>query len=88
MLQELRCPVCATEMVVPVGPLTLIDERMELHEVSGVQCTLCGHLGIQIPQPWLVRLYPPDVSQITLARRERRRLRAASRVRPHRAHLP
>ncbi|MGC8488707.1 MAG: hypothetical protein ACP5QO_10915 [Clostridia bacterium] len=84
MLQEHRCPVCNTEMVVPVGPLTLIDDRMELREVSGLQCTLCGHLGIQIPQPWLVRLYPPDVSQITVARRERRRLRQGSRIRHHR----
>ncbi len=84
MLEEHRCPVCSTELVVSVGPLTLIDERMELREVWGIQCTRCGHLGVQIPKPWLARLYPPDVGQITLARRERHRLRQNLRHRHHR----
>ncbi len=88
MFQDLTCPVCGTDLVVTVGPLCVQDRRMELHELSGLQCTLCGHLGIQIPQPWLVQLYPPQVDQITVARRERHRLRAGLRTRSRRTPPP
>lgn len=81
MLSELTCPVCRSESMVEVGPLAIFGPNLELVELSGDQCTLCGHLGIQIPQPWLVRLYPPEVGQLTLARRERLRLRRQRRPR-------
>lgn len=81
MLSELQCPVCRSESMVEIGPLTVFGPNLELMDLSGDQCTLCGHLGIQIPQPWLVRLFPPDVGQLTLARRERLRLRRQRRPR-------
>ncbi len=81
MWQDQSCPVCGARDLVVVGPLRVVGPQMELQELSGVQCTLCGHLGIQIPLPWLVRLYPPGVDQITLARRERHRLRMQTRRR-------
>jgi hypothetical protein len=73
------CPVCRSDAVVAVGPLKIIAPGLELRELPGEQCTLCGHLGVQIPQPWLVRLYPPDVAHITVARRERLRWRQSRR---------
>jgi hypothetical protein len=67
--------------MVEVGPLAVFGPNLELLELSGDQCTLCGHLGIQIPQPWLVRMYPPDVRRITVGRRERLRMRREARPR-------
>lgn len=80
MFKDLTCPVCRSGNVVAVGPLTIEGPAMELRQLDGQQCTLCGHLGVRIPQPWLVRLYPPDVRHITMMRRERARLRKQTRI--------
>jgi hypothetical protein len=77
---ETTCPVCRSDAVVKTGPLVISAPGMELRELTGEQCTLCGHLGVQVPQPWLVRLYPPAVGQITVGRRERHRWRRQRRL--------
>jgi hypothetical protein len=79
MYTAMTCPVCRQDAVVRIEPLTIVGPGMELCELAGEQCTSCGHLGVQIPDPWLVRLFPDQVSQITMGRRERHRLRKARR---------
>jgi hypothetical protein len=76
----MTCPVCHSDNIVTVGPLVISAPGLELRELPGEQCTLCGHLGVQIPQPWLVRLYPPDVHHITHGRRERHKWRRQRRL--------
>ena len=80
MLSSITCPVCRSEHIVSVGPLVISAPGMELRELPGEQCTVCGHLGVQVPQPWLVRLYPQDIGRITIARRERHRWRRQRRL--------
>lgn len=73
MVTNMNCPICKAPATIAIGPLTVEGPGMKLYELDGEQCTLCGHLGIQIPQPWLVKLYPPEVELLTLARRDRHR---------------
>ncbi|CAB1128902.1 conserved protein of unknown function [Candidatus Hydrogenisulfobacillus filiaventi] len=74
-----RCPVCGSGEVVDAGTLTVSGARMQVTVEHASLCTLCGHLELAIPQPALVRLYPPGVRYLTRALRDqlrqRRRLR-------------
>jgi hypothetical protein len=67
--------------VVKTGPLTVEGTQMLVTVVDGMQCTLCGHLEVTIPQMVLVRLYPPNVRYLTAARRSELQWRKKSRRR-------
>lgn len=61
------------------GPLTIESRRALVTVLHGKQCVLCGNLQVVIPQALLVRLYPPDIRYLTVARRMRHSRRLAKR---------
>ena len=80
-MSEDHCPVCGSTALVATGPLTISGASEVVTVASGRQCTLCGRLEVVVPQPVLVRWYPPNVRFLTRGRRELLRHRHKERRR-------
>ena len=74
-MKDERCPTCGSPDVIKTGPLTVQGSRLLVTVGDAMQCILCGHLAVMIPQMVLIRLYPPNVRYLTTGRRTELQLR-------------